>query len=109
MARKALNRPTDAELEILSILWQLGPATVREVHEIFGKSRKVTMTTALKFVQIMTEKKLIRKSGGIQRPQKFEPIKKMDDTRKIMVADLLKRAFGGDVNAFRDTLDSLVK
>lgn len=109
MARKALNRPTDAELEILAILWELGPATVREIHEIFGKSRKVTMTTALKFVQIMTEKKLIRKSGGIQRPQRFETSKKRDETCKALVGDLLKRAFGGDLNAFRDTLESLAK
>jgi predicted transcriptional regulator len=95
MARKALNRPTDAELEILAILWELGPSTVREVHEKFGKDRNVTHTTTLKFMQIMLEKKLLKRSGGFQRPQRYEPSKPQERTQKLMVTDLMKRAFRG--------------
>ncbi len=49
-----LPLPTDAELDILSVLWRLGPATVREVHEALNKSS--TYTTTLKQMQVMTEK-----------------------------------------------------
>ena len=52
--------PTDAELDILAVLWRLGPATVREVHEELGKDNGYT--TTLKQMQLMTEKGLLARS-----------------------------------------------
>ncbi len=52
-------KPTDAELEILHILWASGSSTVRQVHETLSQSRDIGYTTALKFMQIMHEKGLL--------------------------------------------------
>jgi predicted transcriptional regulator len=52
-------RPTEAELGILSVLWQLGPATVKQVHQVIAKDREFTYTAALKLMQIMREKHLL--------------------------------------------------
>jgi len=55
------QRPTDAELEILTVLWSRGPCTVREVHDVIGKRRTAQYTTILKLMQIMAEKGLVRR------------------------------------------------
>jgi BlaI family penicillinase repressor len=56
MANPEIPRPTDAELAILRILWDLGPATVRQVHDVIEQERALAYTTTLKLLQIMTEK-----------------------------------------------------
>jgi predicted transcriptional regulator len=62
MATKAQNiKPTEAELEILHILWAIGPATVREVHEKLSVVKDAGYTTTLKLMQIMTEKNLLKR------------------------------------------------
>jgi predicted transcriptional regulator len=55
------KRPTDAELTILRILWEHGPTTVRQVHNILNEDRESGYTTALKLMQIMTEKGLLER------------------------------------------------
>jgi len=54
-----LPRPTDAELEILTVLWSLGPSTVRDVHETIARRKPTQYTTVLKTLQIMAEKGLV--------------------------------------------------
>jgi len=54
-------RPTDAELEILTVLWSRGPSTVREVHEAIARRKPAQYTTVLKMLQIMAEKGLVRR------------------------------------------------
>jgi BlaI family transcriptional regulator, penicillinase repressor len=56
-----LPRPTDAELEILNVLWERGASTVREVHEAIALRKPAQYTTTLKLLQIMTEKRLVRR------------------------------------------------
>ncbi len=62
----SIPHPSDAELEILQILWEIQPATVREVHEVLSRSKEVGYTTTLKQMQRMHEKKglLTRKVQG---------------------------------------------
>jgi len=55
-------KPTEAELEILQVLWQQGPCSVRQVHEALGTGREVGYTTTLKLMQIMAEKSLVRRN-----------------------------------------------
>ncbi len=55
-------RPTAAELELLTVLWSLGPSTVREVHETLSRRKPAQYSTVLKFLQIMAEKGLVRRS-----------------------------------------------
>jgi predicted transcriptional regulator len=95
MARKAATRrPTDAELEILSVLWQRGPSTVREVYETINKARPTGYTTILKLMQIMTEKGLVQRDEG-QRAHVYEARLAQGETQRQLVGHLLNRAFDG--------------
>lgn len=57
-------KPTESELEILNILWQKGPSTVRDVHEELVKKKDAGYTTTLKLMQIMFEKKLLKRDAN---------------------------------------------
>jgi predicted transcriptional regulator len=94
MAKRNLPRPTDAELSILRVLWELGPCTVREVTDAVQEDRGTGYTTALKLLQIMTEKGLVRRDDR-ERTHIFEAAVARDQTQRQLVADLLERAFGG--------------
>jgi BlaI family penicillinase repressor len=84
--------PTDAELDILAVLWRLGPSTVREVHEALGKDSGYT--TTLKQMQVMTEKRLLVRSERY-RSHVYEARAPKEQTQQQIAGDLLKRAFGG--------------
>jgi predicted transcriptional regulator len=94
VARKTLGRPTGAELEILGVLWDRGPSTVREVHERLAKSRDLGYTTVLKLLQIMAEKGLVRRDES-QRAHVYAARIPAEQTQRQLVGDLLDRAFGG--------------
>jgi BlaI family penicillinase repressor len=87
-------RPTDAELEILTVLWSRGPSTVRDVHEITAKSRPTQYTTVLKLMQIMAEKGLLRRDEE-RRAHVYEAACPPEWTQKQLAGDLLQRAFNG--------------
>jgi predicted transcriptional regulator len=94
MNRPTAPRPTDAELAILRILWDRGPSTVRQVHEILGRERQAAYTTALKLLQIMTEKGLVERDER-DRTHIYRPRLSEETTQRQLVRDLLDRAFGG--------------
>ncbi len=94
MTRAKASRPTDAELEILQVLWSRGPSTVREVFQILSEKRGMGYTTVLKLMQIMTEKGILRVDRSL-RPQVFRPVRSRMDTQRQLVRDLLDRAFAG--------------
>jgi predicted transcriptional regulator len=87
-------RPTDAELDILAVLWSRGPSTVREVHEALIARKPTQYTTVLKLMQIMTEKGLVRRDEQ-QRAHVYEASRPREWTQKQLAGDLLRRAFGG--------------
>ena len=91
-------RPTDGELEILTVLWSRGPATVREIHEVLAARRPAQYTTTLKLLQIMTEKGLVERDESV-RPQIYRARYSQEQTQRQLVRDLLHRAFGGSVKA----------
>jgi BlaI family penicillinase repressor len=90
--------PTDAELEILTVLWSLGPSTVRDVHEVLSRRKPTQYSTVLKFMQIMTEKGLVRRDDA-ERAHVFEPAQPMQATQKQLAGDLLERAFNGSARS----------
>src|SRR6202161_2973310 len=90
--RQAPPLPTGAEIDILAVLWRLGPATVREVHEELGKDNGYT--TTLKQMQLMTGKGLLVRSERF-RSHVYEAGVPKEQTQKQIAADLLRRAFGG--------------
>lgn len=87
-------RPTDGELEILAVLWQRGPSTVRQVYEVLGEAREVGYTTVLKMLQIMADKGLVLRDDA-ERSHVFTARHSEEHTQKGLVQDLLDRAFGG--------------
>jgi len=92
-------RPTDAELEILTVLWSIGPATVREVHNVIARRRTAQYSTILKFLQIMAEKGLVRRDEK-QRAHIYETARPREWTQRQLAGDLLERGFGGSAKAF---------
>lgn len=94
MAKRAIPRPTEAELAILRVLWERGPSTVREVQESLYEERGTGYTTALKLLQIMTEKGLVHRDESL-RTHVYEAAVSEDHTQRQLVRDLLDRAFGG--------------
>src|SRR5215210_4691472 len=86
------RKPTDGELAILRVLWARGPSTVRQVAEAL--ERDTGYTTALKLLQIMTEKGLVRRDES-SRTHVYEAAATEDQTQRTLVSDLLDRAFGG--------------
>ena len=88
-------KPTDAELAILRVLWERGPSTVRQVHEVLAsRERPTAYTTALKLMQIMTEKGLVRRDES-ERTHVYHARLTEEQTQRQLVRDLLERAFGG--------------
>ena len=93
-SKSLLPRPTDAELEILNVLWQRGPSTVREVHEVLLESKDIGYTTVLKLMQIMSEKGLVSRDETDRR-HVYEAERAQDETQRQLLSDLLDRAFKG--------------
>ena len=87
-------RPTDAELEILTVLWSIGPATVRAVHDVINRRREAQYSTILKFMQIMAEKGLVRRDER-ERAHVYTAAQPRESTQRQMAGDLLERAFSG--------------
>jgi predicted transcriptional regulator len=87
-------RPTDAELNILRVLWELGPSTVRRVQEGLNERRATGYTTVLKLLQIMTEKGLVERDET-ERTHVYQASLTQEQTQRQLVSDLLDRAFGG--------------
>ncbi len=92
--KKNIPRPTAAELDILRALWQLGPATVRQVHEVLNVEKPCGYTTVLKFMQIMTAKGLLIRDES-QRSHVYKPRVPAENTQRQLVADLLERVCEG--------------
>jgi predicted transcriptional regulator len=91
-------KPTDAELEILTVLWSTGPATVREVHDVINQRREAQYSTILKFMQIMTEKGLVLRDES-QRAHVYKSARPREWTQKQLAGHLLERAFSGSAKA----------
>ena len=94
MARNKTAGPTERELQILRILWDNGPGTVRQVNEAMSEGKNVGYTTTLKLMQIMAEKKLlIRDKSGFQHI--YKPVISEEVTQEQLVGELLEKAFSG--------------
>ena len=90
-------QPTPSELEILHILWARGPSTVREIHEVLSKEKDVGYTSALKFLQIMTTKGLVKRTEE-QRAHVYSASESAEKTKPQFAADVLQRVFRGSAS-----------
>jgi BlaI family penicillinase repressor len=91
-------RPTDAELEILTVLWSRGPSTVRDVYENIAARKPTQYTTVLKMMQIMAEKGLVRRNQE-QRAHVYEASRPQEWTQQQLAGDLLRRGFNNSARS----------
>ena len=94
MMTDAPDKPSPTELEILRILWELGPSTVRQVFEKISQTRPIGYTGVLKTLQIMTVKGSVRRDES-ERAHVYEAVQPAAKTKRQLVGDLLDRAFAG--------------
>ncbi len=88
------RKPTDAELEVLQILWKHGPSSVRHVNTELSKNREVVYTTTLKMMQVMTEKGLLQRDTS-QRTHLYEANVSQEMVQQSMVDKLVDTVFQG--------------
>jgi predicted transcriptional regulator len=84
-------------LTILRVLWDRGASTVRQVHDVLCRERPTAYTTALKMLQIMTEKGLVRRDET-DRTHVYQAKLSEEQTQRQLVRDLVDRAFGGSAS-----------
>ncbi|HEV2381497.1 MAG TPA: BlaI/MecI/CopY family transcriptional regulator [Terriglobia bacterium] len=90
-------KPTVGELEILRVLWERGPSTVREIHETLTKTRDMGYTTVLKLLQIMTAKGTVRRNEE-QRAHIYQACQSAEETKRELAGDVLQRVFAGSAS-----------
>jgi predicted transcriptional regulator len=89
-------RPTNAELEILNVLWRRGPSTVREAHEELAGIKPWQYSTTLKLMQIMAGKGILERDDS-ERSHVYRPAIRKEVTQRQLVGRLIDGAFGGSV------------
>lgn len=87
-----MPRPTEAELAILTVLWRLGPATVRDVHDELARYDQTGYTTTLKLLQIMHQKGLVTRDDS-QRAHIYSPSLSKQETQEQLLGDFTRRVF----------------
>jgi BlaI family transcriptional regulator, penicillinase repressor len=95
MPKRPSPYPTEAELEVLSILWDRGPSTVRDVHAIVHARHETSLTTTLKTLQVMLRKSLVTRDS--ERPHRYQAAEEEAQTQTGMLHDLVQKAFNGSV------------
>jgi BlaI family penicillinase repressor len=89
-----LPRPTEGELELLRILWDRGPSTVRDLYQQINTTRALGYTSVLKLLQIMTEKGLVDREESA-RAHVYHPAATQNETQDQLVRDISQRLFAG--------------
>jgi predicted transcriptional regulator len=97
MNQEPLQKPTASELEILRVLWERGPSTVRDVYEALREKKDLGYTTVLKLLQIMTAKGTVRRNEE-QRAHVYEACQPATETKRQLVGDVLHRVFEGSAS-----------
>lgn len=97
MTYRDLPKPTAGELEILHVLWERGPSTVRKVYEELSEKKPIRYTTVLKLMQIMTSKGIVRRNEE-ERAHVYEACLPAEKTKRQLAADVLQRVFEGSAS-----------
>jgi predicted transcriptional regulator len=99
-------RPTDAELDILKVMWRIGPATVRQAHEELAGLKPWQYSTTLKLMQVMAGKGLLDRDDS-ERSHVYRPAVGREETLRRLVGRMMDRAFEGSVrNLMLGALDA---
>lgn len=96
MVGRQISRPTPTEVEILGILWERGPSTVRDVHDLLSRRKHIGYTGVLKLLQNMLEKRLVRRNET-ERAHVYAATESAAAKRQLL-SELMQRAFGGSAS-----------
>ena len=88
------SQPTAVELEILRVLWELGPSPVREIHARLSRAKGTNYSTTVKMLAVMLEKGLVRRDDRI-RPHVYRAAMTRDRAAKSYLGDLIEKVYGG--------------
>ncbi len=100
MAKRVPLQPTKAELEVLKVLWDLGPSSVREVFRTLSQEQKgPSYTTVLTFMQILHRKGFLERDDTV-RPQVYRAVRSRHRVQRNMIGDLISRLFDGALGSF---------
>ncbi|MEO9485775.1 MAG: BlaI/MecI/CopY family transcriptional regulator [Ekhidna sp.] len=88
------DQPTNSELEILTVLWDRGSATTREVHDIVSQNKSIGYTSTLKTIQNMHEKGMLSREPHGQTHLYF-PAVKQSDIQQVMLGGFVNKLFNG--------------
>ena len=97
MRHSLTHKPTASELEILRVLWQRGPSTVRDIYEVLAEKKPTGYTTVLKLLQIMATKGSVRRNEE-HRAHVYEAVQPAETTKRQFAGDLMQRVFGGSAS-----------
>jgi len=94
MTNSKFSKPTESEMEILQVLWELGPSTVREVHDVLSETKDSGYTTTLKLMQIMNDKGLLNRNDEAKTHVYSSAVKK-ESVQKQVVSKMINGLFKG--------------
>jgi predicted transcriptional regulator len=94
MTKKRLNQPTEVELQILRILWELGPSPVREIHARLNAVKGTNYSTTVKMLSVMLDKQLVKRDEKVS-PHVYRPAQTREKTGKRMLGDLIEKVYDG--------------
>ncbi len=94
MSEKPIPKPTDSELEILQVLWQHGPSTVRFVNDQLSQKREVGYTTTLKILQLMLDKVLVLREDD-SKTHIYRAAVRQEETQGLLLNRFVDVTFGG--------------
>ena len=98
MARHSSNQPTDVELQILRLLWELGPSTARSVHNRLNEIKGTQYPTTVKMLLVMLDKGLVKRDDTV-RPQVYSPASSQAVTQKRMLKDMIRKVYDGSAKS----------
>ena len=98
MPRQPSQQLTEVELQILQILWELGPAPVRVIHESLSEIRDTNYSTTVKMLSVMLDKKLVTREEN-ERPHVYQPVVTKKKAQKRMLGDLIEQLYSGSASS----------
>jgi BlaI family transcriptional regulator, penicillinase repressor len=94
MPRPTSTQPTEVEMQILRILWELGPSPVREIHKRLEAAKGTNYSTTVKMLAVMLQKGMLKRDEDAQ-PHVYRPVLTRAKTGKRMLSDLIEKVYDG--------------
>ena len=98
MPRPGSSQPTEVELQILRVLWERGPSTVRQVHNALAADKVTNYSTTVKMLSVMLDKGLVKRDETV-RPLVYRAAKNQETTQRNMLRHLIQRVYDGSAGS----------